>query len=223
LLSLPATSSDAGLINSYGGGGQSGLGSFTGSLGVSNNTATTATITIMLANTSAASNGGFITAFAFNDPGTENGGDINKVDSFTSTDPDFGVLGGPDVSDSISASPFGSFSIGASVGGSLLGGGRPQPGIGVGESATFTFNVTGTNLQNLSQASLGSALSDGSGEPSTFFVVRFKGFEDGGSDKVVAAEPDVAPVPEPGTITMALIGSIPLGLAAWRRRKRSIV
>lgn len=226
-LSLGATSSNAGLISSNSGASQSGLGSFTGFIGVSNNTATTATITVMLTNTSSAANGGFITAFAFNDPGTASGGDINNVIGFTATDPDgagpgqpFGLRGGPTFANSINASPFGDFDIGASSGGTFQGGGPPSRGIGVGESATFTFNVTGTNLLNLSQASLESALSDGSGGRSAFLVVRFRGFENGGSDKVPAM-PDVAPVPEPGTITMALIGSIPLGLMAWRRRTRA--
>ncbi len=224
LLALPATTSNAGLISSNTGASESGLGSFTGSIGVSNNTATTATITVMLTNTSPLANGGFITAFAFNDPGTASGGDIERVTGFTATDPDFDLLGGPVVSDSIKAVPLGDFDIGASISGDFLGGGNPNPGLGVGESATFTFNVTGTNLLNLSQASLEAALTDGSGGRSSFFAVRFRGFEDGGSDKV-PAEPDdvvVSAVPEPGTITMALIGSIPLGLTAWRRRRRAI-
>ena len=159
LLSSTATPSDAGLITSYSGASESGLGSFTGSIVVTDNTATAATITVMLTNTSPVANGGYITAFAFNDPGTAGGGDITGVSSFTATDPDgggsgvaFTLLGGPTFSDSINASPFGSFYIGASLPGGDFqgGGGNPNQGIGVGESATFTFNVTGTGLLNLS-------------------------------------------------------------------------
>ncbi|MEJ7640277.1 MAG: hypothetical protein WKF75_20505 [Singulisphaera sp.] len=157
----------------------------------------------MLINTSPATNGGYITAFVLNDLGTASGGDINNVASFTATDPDgagsgqpFALLSGSTSSISIKASPFGVFDIGASLSGGDFygGGGSPSQGIGVGESATFTFNVTGTNLLNLSQASLEAALSDGLGGRNSFFVVRFRGFQNDGSDKVPAM-PDDAPLP----------------------------
>lgn len=225
LLAWPATS-NAGLITSNGGASESGLGSYIGSIGVSNNTATTATITVALTNISPAPNGGFITAFAFNNPGTAGGGDILNVADFSATDPDgggsgvaFALLGGPASSDSINASPYGSFDIGASLpGGSFQGGGSPAQGIGVGESATFTFDVTGTDLLNLSQASLEAALASGSGGIDSFFIVRFRGFADGGSDKVPAA----SPVPEPSTLALGGIGLGIGGLGYVRRRRQRV-
>jgi hypothetical protein len=188
------------------GPGLEGLGSYTGSLSYDQSTQL---LEITLTNTSLASNGGYITAFAFNIPTDAS---VSTV-SFSSTDASFSLLSGP-----IDAQPFGSFDLGASITSSFQGGGAPQPGIAVGDSATFTFDLTGNAiLAGLSAAEWLDALSTGAqggGEQS--FVVRFRGFEDGGSDKVPSK-----PVPEPGTL--ALLGAGALGLwAKFRRRAAAL-
>jgi hypothetical protein len=198
----------------------SGLGRFTGQIMVTNQRAMSALVTVTLTNTSPASNGGYITGFVLNDPATDLGGNIKGISNFTTTNSDFVLLGGPTLTQGISAAPFGSFAFGAALGGNWLGGGNPTGGIGVGESATFTFNVTGDHLENLSDTSLESAMSTG-GALSAFFDVRFRGFDNSGSDKVPAAvnEIPIVPTPEPTTMTLSGSGLVLLLGYAWRKRR----
>ncbi len=191
---------------------ESGLGSFTGSITVAPNGANAATLTIVVTNTSPAANGGFLTAVAFNNPGAVTGAMLTST-----TDPDFALEFG---SDSVNGMPFGQFDFGISTGGSFQGGGPPQAGLAVGASATFVVALTGTGVGSLTDLSFQSALSTGAGGGGPqFFVARFRGFNDGGSDKV-AAVPGSAPppvVPEPASAVLALAG---VGLAAGVRRLR---
>ena len=106
------------------------------------------------------------------------------------------------------------------LGGNWDGGGKSSYGIAVNQTETFSFQLFGTDLSGLDEQSFFDQISvkkqgndfvefDG-GE---FFVARFRGFEDGGSDKV----PDPPPsVPEP--TTMLLVGTGFLGLAGFRRK-----
>src|SRR5262245_58562546 len=57
-------------------------GRFTGSVEVKNQTTTSAVIEITLTNTSPVANGGYITGFAFNNPGLDAQGNISGVNSF---------------------------------------------------------------------------------------------------------------------------------------------
>jgi PEP-CTERM motif len=197
-----------------------GLGNFTGQITVSDQTATSAVVTVTLTNTSPASNGGFITGFVLNNPGTDSGGNITGITNYSTTNSQFVLLGGPSYSNSVPASPFGSFDFGAALGGQWLGGGRPNGGIGVGQSDTFTFTVTGNLLLNLADTSLESANSTG-GSSSSFFDVRFRGFKNEGSDKVPAMVTDspVVPTPEPTTLSLGGLGLVMLLGYGWRQRR----
>ena len=181
-------------------GSTEGIGNFTGELTY----ISSGVLTIELTNTSPEDNGGFITAFVFNNPG----GMISSV-SLSSTDLDFGLIGGPSFNGGIDAPPFGSFDIGASI-----GNGRPARGISVGNTETFTFALTGAGLDLLDEQSFVEELSD-SRKNRKFFVVRLKGFDDDGSDKVPAKT-----VPEPGALFLLGAGLAGfLGYGIKRKRK----
>ncbi len=98
----------------------SGLGSFTGSMNWSyaGGCASAGFLTVTLSNTSNASNGGFLTGFAFNAVPTSLGG------SLVSAMPTWSYIS------NVPAHPYENFDFGAAVGGNFLGGGNPSSGIG---------------------------------------------------------------------------------------------
>ncbi len=91
----------------------------------------------------------------------------------------------------------------------------PQEGIGVGITETFTFELTGTDLSNLiiqdflDESSIGNATD----KSPTFFIARFRGFNDGGSNKI----PATSPIPEPTTLLLLSIGIAGLAGVGARR------
>ncbi|MBM4273635.1 MAG: PEP-CTERM sorting domain-containing protein [Deltaproteobacteria bacterium] len=174
---------------------------------------TNALLTVQLQNTSPPDNGGFITAFAFNNPEDK----ITNV-VLTATDPDFHMIGGPNFQNNIKTSPYGNFDIGASISSSFLSGGNPNKGIGVGSTETFTFNLTGTGLNSLNEWSFVNELSENpQGGDAYWFLARFRGFNDGSSDKVFAV-PSGGGVPLPSSIILLGSGLLGLGAWAWRRK-----
>jgi hypothetical protein len=197
-------------------------GKFTGTLEVTNQTNNSALIRVTLTNVSPFSNGGFLTAFAFNDPGSTSKGNIGTVTNYQQafnpqTGQNFTLLGAPSFNNSVSSAPFGLFDIGAGVGGSWHSGGNPVDGLAVGETGTFSFLVNGTNLTKLTAANILTSMSS---TGTTGFVVRFRGFADGSSDKdiagVVVKPPENNPVPAPPALVLAGIGFVAL---IGRRRK----
>lgn len=181
--------------------GNEGLGSYTGEF---NWTAPAVdgdgcgTLVLTLVNTSAPSNGGYITGFAF-----------NVVDGIAASFvPDAKTLPGWQQVVDADANPYGVFDIGAALGGNWLGGGSPNNGVPVGESRQFTFSLCGDvdflraiELENIFHA---TTSNHGSFE----FIARFRGFADGGSDKVPAT------LPAPGALALLALG----GMRGRRRR-----
>ena len=196
------------LVPISGSTGLASLGAWEGSLDYSYTNSTTAELEVKLKNTSPVSNGGYITAFVFNNP-------LNLITaaSLTASDSDFSIIGPANFQNTINAMPFGQFDLGASTKNAFQGGGAPQKGIAVGVEETFKFSLTGTNLDTLTENIFLDTLSEGneSDEGYQSFVVRFRGFEDGGSDKV----PSTHSMPEPGTLALFGIGAA----GAYIRRK----
>jgi hypothetical protein len=158
------------------------LGALEGSMEYSSLGGGSGTLVITLTNTSGASNGGFITGLLFN---------FDSVDGAASamlasgTHPFTDTGGG-------NGAPFGdNFDAGAALGGNFLGGGSPNAGIAIGQTGTFIFNILASDAASLTASSFLSG-------PYEFdFIVRFKGFENGGSDKV-----PVTVVPAPGSLAV---------------------
>jgi len=205
--------------------GNGPLGSFEGdiSYSYSDTSSTAAELKVTIENTSDVNNGGYITAFAFNNPSDS----ISSV-SLVSSDTDFELIGGSGFDNSINAMPYGDFDIGVSLSNRgnnpFQGGGNPQKGIGVGIEETFTFSLTVTALSNLNiqnflgELSIGNATS----KQPAFFIARFRGFNDGGSNKTLGEANH--PIPEPTTIALLGIGLVGLaGAEVRRRRKKKVV
>lgn len=190
--------------------GSGNLGSFSGSFAYTATDATNAKIDISLTNTSPAANTGYITAFAFNNPSN-----LISTISLVSSDADFGLIGSPYNNNGVNGAPNGQFDIGVSTGGGYEGGGAPSKGIAVGGTETFTLTLTGNNLDTLLEQTFLNTLSDGSkgaGEGVESFVVRFRGFKDGGSDKVpndgVCVQGGCASTPEPASLFLFSSGLV---------------
>ncbi|MCW5764343.1 MAG: hypothetical protein KIT68_00035 [Phycisphaeraceae bacterium] len=109
-----------------------------------------------------------------------------------------------------SAAPFGTFDAGAALGANWLGGGSPNAGVGVGQSVSLVFTITSAGAATLSASQfIGHA-----GE--TNIALRFRGFADGGSDKVPVTSDPPPPVVPASTAAAGLA----LGLLAVARRRR---
>jgi hypothetical protein len=197
--------------------GEGRLGSFTGNfIYESARDGKTATLTVELMNTSDEVNGGYITGFAFNNPD-------ESIEEVIFSDQAFKLIGdtentkrnkkktttGDSFDNSIKASPFGFFDIGAALGGDWLGGRSPRTGIRTGTTETFTFNLRGSSLSLLTEQDFFNEFSYNSKQEPSFFAVRFKGFNNGKSDKVSGSPgvPDLV-VPEPSTILLLGFGLI---------------
>lgn len=199
--------------------GNGTLGDYTGSLTYLATDANNASLTITLNNTSAAANGGFLTAFVFNNPGNLiTGATLDGDNTFTA----FELVFGNNVN---SANPFGDFDfIVSATKKEFEGGGNPTGGITPGASATFTLALTGTSLNTFTATSFESALSNNpGGGGAQYFVARFRGFEDGGSDKV-PGQPGGDPIPHmpvPPSLILMGVGGMGLALARWRSRRQA--
>jgi len=178
-----------------------GLGAFTGTLDYSFLGGTTGKLDVTLTNTTAIATGGFITAFMFRPP--------EQLGAFgcSLTASDFGAM--TNITAGASGAPFpGSWIGGAGTGGSWLAGGAPGGGIAIGQTGHFSFTITGANASLLTSDSFvsGDLVSD-----LYAFIVRFRGMNDDGSDKVPANE-----LPAPGMLP--LLGVV--GACGRSRRRR---
>lgn len=170
---------------------------FSGSLEYNFISGSTGELKVALTNDTPGSVGGFLTGFLFRSDAVSSASLVSSSESGMTT------------TGAGSAAPFGTFDGGAAVGGSFLGGGNPSQGLGVGESGMFVFNVTSATASILSAQDFLGSLNDPG------FVVRFRGLEGGGSDKVPGGSFEVV-VPLPGAGALAAAGLAVVGL---RRRR----
>jgi hypothetical protein len=182
---MTATTAHASVIQIQSDGENSteGNSSFVGSIGYdasANAEPSQGVLTISLTNTNDEDTGGFITGFVFN----INSDDPSSMAVLTSAVPSFlGVQNHP-------APPFGmSFRAGAALNGDWSGGGNPNGGIAPGETGTFVFDIFATDAAFL------NAYSFITGPYDFNFVVRFRGLNDGGSDKVPGTNGSTVPAP----------------------------
>lgn len=167
-----------------------GLGTFAGTLEYTFDAGSgIGMLTVDITNTSPAANGGFLTGFLFN---------------FDSVDPGAGASLVAAPSNFVNASPQaappygGPYIGGAALMGHWTGGGNPNFGLGVGESGLFQFEIIS------SDAAMLSAIDFVQSSQVPGFVARFRGFDDGGSDKVPG---EVIPAPAAGLLLLGLFGA----------------
>ncbi|MBN9520922.1 hypothetical protein J0H58_20770 [bacterium] len=210
----------------------SGIGKFSGTIAVDNINSGTAMVRVSLTNTSPKANGGYITGFAFNLPVP-----LASATLTTAAPSSFNLAGGGTFDnaignyDDVPGQPFGFFDVGAGLGADgSLNSGSPTSGLAVGQTGTFTFTLTSNPGQfDLNQLSAELLLSLASANPqgggAQAFLVRFRGFKNGGSDKVVINPDGFTPpppppgVPAPPAVLLALAGvGCLLGRGAFRRK-----
>lgn len=185
-------------VNIISGVGNAGLGSYTGSITYDND----GLLTISLTNTTDPGIGGFITGFLFNING-------NATATLSPSPQHFFQNTGSE-----NGAPYGTFEAGAALGGNFLGGGNPNFGIGVGNTGTFTFNVTGSDKSSLTAQDFITQISS-QGDKEAAFLVRFKGMANNGSDKVPGV---MVPLPSAAAAGLTLLGA--LGARCGLRRPR---
>lgn len=164
--------------------------------------ASLAQLSISLTNTTPTAIGGRLTAFAFRIDSTDPSASATLVSTTLTSFTNAGA--------GVSAAPFGTYDGGAGLRGTFLGGGDPNRGLAIGNSADFVFSVAAADAAILNSGSFMSGPME--------FVARFRGLADGGSDKVpvsIVSPPDSPPVPAPGGVALAAVG----GLMMCRRRR----
>lgn len=180
----------------------SGLGDFSGTLEYfvesSDHHEDEGRLIITLINESDPDNGGFITGFLFN---------IDSTDELAEAELEEALHNFKEIESKKkrNGQPFGKeFDAGAGLSGEFQGGGKPDKGIAVGTNGVFEFEIEAEDAGDLTASSF-------LGGPFAFnFIVRFRGFENGGSDKV-----PVVPLPASGA-AMALLAA---GLVSRRQRR----
>ena len=189
-----AGSAEASIVNFVSNPGLEGLGAFAGSMEWTDGGAGSGLLRVTLTNTSPIANGGYLTGFAFRMLYK----DQVKIE-YASSHPGWSGIAEPD------CNPFGEFDYGAALGGNWLGGGSPVLGIGVGQTFVFRYDVRGE--ESLLATIIAHDFFDET--EGWGFAARFRGFADGGSDKVTAS------LPSPGALALLALGS----LGARRRRR----
>ena len=175
------------------------LGTFIGTLNYTFLGGTNGKLDVSLTNTTPVSTGGYITAFMFRPP--------PELGAFTSVLTASDIASMSNIPAGASGAPFpGNWLGGAGTGGSWLAGGSPTGAVAIGQTGNWSFTITGANASQLTSDSFVSG--DKVSDPYAF-IVRFRGMNNDGSDKVPANQ-----LPSPGAVAL-------LGLSGFLSRRRS--
>ncbi len=159
--------------------------------------ASLAKLSISITNTTPGSVGGALTGLAFRFDSSDPGAVVTM--SMTTAHADFATIGSTGVGGTgIFADT--TYHAGAALDGNFLGGGNPNRGIASGDTETFVFDVTATDSASLTHSSF---FPDAEA-----FIARFRGLDNGGSDRVATPAPSAA----------LALGAFGLGMAGRRRR-----
>lgn len=194
LMALAISSASASIVSISGDAStslESTGSSFSGSIEYLYNGGNSGSLTISLTNTTSPSIGGYLTGFVFNINSADAGLISSLVSASNASFLDTGIE---------NAAPFGMFDSGAALGANWTGGGSPSLGLGTGASGMFTFSISASDASSLHASSF-----LGTGNE---FAVRFRGLNDGGSDKLLVPAPSGA----------SLVAMMMLGMGARRRR-----
>jgi hypothetical protein len=191
-------------IESYPPASTGQLGAFTGTLEYEFDLGLNSwTLLVSLTNASPPDNGGYITGFIFN---------IDSQDANASATLHSGSHPFQNAPNQNGQPIGGMYDAGAILGGSFQGGGgNPNQGIGVGQSGFFLFLVSASDAAALTAASFIN------GPEQYDFLVRFRGFNGGGSDKVPGQETSGPPVPGPAALMVMAVG-----LVCMKRRRQQV-
>lgn len=170
-------------------------GAYTGTVTFTSNTATSGTLAISLTNTSSFL-GGRITGVVLLNNANWSGLTVSLLSTSNANFLDTSTE---------SASPFGTFLGGMALGANWSGGGSPNGGTAIGSTLTATFSITGVGVGAMNAANFVNPLGE-----AQQFAVRFRGFDNGGSDKLPGQL-----VPTPGAAAVLGLGAI----ASLRRRR----
>jgi MYXO-CTERM domain-containing protein len=177
-----------------------GLGAVTGSVEYTYLGSNTGQLAVSLTNTTDPAIGGYITAFMFRTP--ESMGTISSS-MLSSSHPAL-----TNIPAGASGVPFpGSWIGGAGTGGTWLAGGSPNGGVGVGQTGNWLFQITGAMASMLTNSMF---VGGNSNTDPYAFIVRFRGMENDGSDKVPGEH-----VPSPAALSLVALAAC----AATRRRR----
>ena len=177
--------------------GVNSKGLFSALVTYSYSSGSTASVSIVLNNTTLLANGGYITGLALNKAAGTTG-----MSFVSCSNANFLAMS------AVSAPPFGTFTAGGALGANWIGGGSPTGGIAAGSSATFNFSITGSSAV---LAAINASSVFGPNINGNAMAVRFRGgVGDDWSDKVLGCT-----APAPGAV--ALLGVV--GLLGSRRRR----
>jgi hypothetical protein len=159
------------------------------------------TLVVTITNTSSSSVGGFLTGFLF---------DIATSDSDFEAELEGATNSNFDDTGSESANPFGNFDAGAALRANWNGGGNPSFGLGIGETGVFEFEIEADDASLLTAASF-------LGPDGDWLAVRFRGLNNGLSDKLLGNTVTVVPLPSAALAGLSMLG-LGFGVRTIRRR-----